>query len=245
MPFRIEDVPTSKTLEYFISAAHWQDALTHPLEPHVARLAETIRFILANRDSTQVPPPLHRHSGARLGDAEGQVAGTAAPRPIPPLVPPHYPLNPLKRPAAAILLVAAVAAAIYGFVLRKAPPKITAVTFPPVVAAGTTNAVGTVQFETGADDLAEAQFAVVSAESFQPFTVRPPVKDQESGSFQFSIRASTVQHVTLKTTLVDVRGRRSKPVSFSFEVRKPAAAPKSTSPIEINLPQGLKLKIPH
>lgn len=35
LPFRIEDVPMSKSLEYFISTPHWLDALTQPLEGHI------------------------------------------------------------------------------------------------------------------------------------------------------------------------------------------------------------------
>src|SRR4051812_37514300 len=32
LPFRIEDVPLSSHMEYFISAVHWMDALTPPVE---------------------------------------------------------------------------------------------------------------------------------------------------------------------------------------------------------------------
>ena len=35
VPFRIENVPASETLEYFISPPHWLDALTPPLERHL------------------------------------------------------------------------------------------------------------------------------------------------------------------------------------------------------------------
>jgi hypothetical protein len=38
LPFRIEDVPPSKSLEYFLSAQHWMDAFPPPLEPHIDRL---------------------------------------------------------------------------------------------------------------------------------------------------------------------------------------------------------------
>jgi TIR domain len=47
IPLRIEDVPLGKTLEYFISSEHWMDALSRPLEPHVDRLADAIRALLA------------------------------------------------------------------------------------------------------------------------------------------------------------------------------------------------------
>jgi len=46
VPFRIEDVPMSKSLEYFISAQHWLDALTPPLENHLQRLAEAVKALL-------------------------------------------------------------------------------------------------------------------------------------------------------------------------------------------------------
>jgi|HubBroStandDraft_1064217.scaffolds.fasta_scaffold00245_15 sulfatase modifying factor 1 len=43
IPLRIEDVPPSKTLEYFISTPHWLDAFTPPLDRHLERLAQAIR----------------------------------------------------------------------------------------------------------------------------------------------------------------------------------------------------------
>jgi hypothetical protein len=65
VPFRIENVPASETLEYFISTPHWLDALTPPLEQHLKYLADTVA-LLKNRLSGQpqsgqpqsVPPPL-------------------------------------------------------------------------------------------------------------------------------------------------------------------------------------------
>ncbi len=46
IPFRIEDVPLSKALEYFISSPHWLDALTPPLEEHLHYLADTVQLLL-------------------------------------------------------------------------------------------------------------------------------------------------------------------------------------------------------
>src|SRR5437764_6933136 len=34
VPLRLEDVPLSKSLEYFMSTPHWLDAMTPPLEAH-------------------------------------------------------------------------------------------------------------------------------------------------------------------------------------------------------------------
>ena len=46
VPFRIEEVAPARSLEYFIGAVHWLDALTPPLEKHLANLAETVKILL-------------------------------------------------------------------------------------------------------------------------------------------------------------------------------------------------------
>jgi tetratricopeptide (TPR) repeat protein len=68
IPFRIEDVLPNKTLEYFISTQHWLDALTPPLEDHMAHLAETIKVLLEKKGGKDKPLP----------------AGGPAPAPSPP-----------------------------------------------------------------------------------------------------------------------------------------------------------------
>lgn len=55
IPFRIEDVLPNKTLEYFISTQHWLDALTPPLEDHMAHLAETITVLLEKKRGKEKP----------------------------------------------------------------------------------------------------------------------------------------------------------------------------------------------
>jgi biotin transporter BioY len=57
IPFRIEDVPMSATLEYFMSMPHWLDALTPPLQDHLDRLAETTRLILERGGVALATPP--------------------------------------------------------------------------------------------------------------------------------------------------------------------------------------------
>lgn len=54
LPFRIEDVPLTPSMEYFISAPHWLDAMTGPLEEHLERLANTAQRILSQEEPT--PP---------------------------------------------------------------------------------------------------------------------------------------------------------------------------------------------
>jgi hypothetical protein len=43
LPFRIENVLPSKSLEYFLSAQHWMDAFPPPLEPHYVRLCAYLK----------------------------------------------------------------------------------------------------------------------------------------------------------------------------------------------------------
>lgn len=52
VPFRIEDIKPSKSLEFFLSAPHWLDALTPPLDGHIQRLAEVVRTILESKAET-------------------------------------------------------------------------------------------------------------------------------------------------------------------------------------------------
>ena len=69
IPFRIEDVPMSTTLEYFMSMPHWLDALTPPRQQHLDRLADTTRVIL-------------ERAGAVLASPPGRKAAEPNPRPL-------------------------------------------------------------------------------------------------------------------------------------------------------------------
>jgi hypothetical protein len=46
IPFRIEDINPSKSMEFFISANQWLDALTPPLEKYIACLTDTVINLL-------------------------------------------------------------------------------------------------------------------------------------------------------------------------------------------------------
>jgi hypothetical protein len=61
IPFRIQDIRPTHSLEYFIGTVHWLDALTPPLEDHLRRLAETVKTLL------QIDP-----TPPRLGTASGR-----------------------------------------------------------------------------------------------------------------------------------------------------------------------------
>jgi dienelactone hydrolase len=46
IPLRIEDVPMTKQLEYYVSNVHWMDALSPPLEKHIEKLCRAVKILL-------------------------------------------------------------------------------------------------------------------------------------------------------------------------------------------------------
>jgi TIR domain-containing protein len=60
LPMRIENIEPDRSLEYFIGAVHWLDAMTPPLEAHLRRLIEAVTALLQIDDvprPTPIPPP--------------------------------------------------------------------------------------------------------------------------------------------------------------------------------------------
>ena len=55
LPFRIENVMPSKSLEYFLSAQHWMDAFPPPLQPHIDRLCEHLEAVLGDHAAQPLP----------------------------------------------------------------------------------------------------------------------------------------------------------------------------------------------
>jgi cell division protein FtsZ len=53
LPLRIDEVVPAGSLEFFISTTHWLDALTPPLEQHLARMVNVARELLRTISSTQ------------------------------------------------------------------------------------------------------------------------------------------------------------------------------------------------
>ncbi len=78
LPFRIEDITPSKSLEYFLSSQHWLDAFPPPLAPHYERLCAHVATLLSATPHAPAP------ASARVA------AAAAAP---PPAAPPFDPLR--------------------------------------------------------------------------------------------------------------------------------------------------------
>lgn len=56
LPFRVVETPFSKSLEYFLSVCHRLDALSPPVEKHIAHLVETVGLLLSRFDSADAVP---------------------------------------------------------------------------------------------------------------------------------------------------------------------------------------------
>jgi flagellar basal body-associated protein FliL len=53
---RIEDIPLSDDLRYYLSTPHWLDALTHPLSKHIPPVAAAIKELLEQGSEIETPP---------------------------------------------------------------------------------------------------------------------------------------------------------------------------------------------
>lgn len=56
LPFRIENVPLSKSLEYFISTQHWLDAITGDLDSHLEQLCHNVALLLERLPAAATVP---------------------------------------------------------------------------------------------------------------------------------------------------------------------------------------------
>lgn len=71
LPFRIEDVTPSKSLEFFLSSQHWLDAFPPPLEPRYQRLCNYLKAQASQSPAggaaplvSKVPPPVEARGAA-------------------------------------------------------------------------------------------------------------------------------------------------------------------------------------
>jgi hypothetical protein len=132
VPLRIEQVLPTKSMEYFLGAIHWLDAITPPLETHLQKLADTIKALL----------------GAREGPAEAAAALYTPQREATAAKPADNASPPLRRLWLPLSLAAAACvialAGVGFFVLRHTPPLPVAQITPQVTPQVTTPAPPTV-----------------------------------------------------------------------------------------------------
>ena len=53
---RIEDIPLSDDLRYYLSTPHWLDALSHPVSKHIPPVARAIKELLEQASETEAAP---------------------------------------------------------------------------------------------------------------------------------------------------------------------------------------------
>jgi len=117
-----------------------------------------------------------------------------------------------------VTLLLVFAAYVLGSFAQGSAPEIVFIDFPKQIKADCTKVSGFVGFKDPDGDLARAEFTVVQAKDFQPFTVDLKyLKGTREGVFEFTLSTTTAQQVTLRVTLVDEAGNRSQPKEFSFE----------------------------
>lgn len=112
LPFRIENVPPGKSLDYFIGSVHWLDAMTPPMEQHLDALASTVHKLLPGKSVDPGAPPA---SVQPAPSAVAQPPRQAAVRPAvnkPPAAPP-------KALWIALGAAVVVGALVLGLVLRR------------------------------------------------------------------------------------------------------------------------------
>jgi len=225
IPFKIQQIPIGKTLEYFLATTHWLDASGPPLADHLNRLADGVAALLAAPD--------------RGTTGAIQAMKAISPPPLPPRAPARAGLlaeAPRGARAGAIAVGAAVAAGLLYLFVSGGGPEIVAVDFPPVVSPGG-DVTGAIQFRAGRDDVVGARFAAVAAAGFPPFETRAAgAAGRKEGRFTFVLHAPAAQRLTLEARLVDSAGRESRPYRFSFEARK-------GSHFQIDTPH-FKVKVP-
>jgi len=84
LPFRIEDVLPSKSLEFFLSTQHWMDAFPPPRDAHYARLCSHLKAQLnSGPGQASIPvssrPTAQPFDPAQLQHIERQLAGYIGP----------------------------------------------------------------------------------------------------------------------------------------------------------------------
>jgi hypothetical protein len=103
IPFRVDDIPPTKSLEYFISTSQWMDAFSPPLEPHLDNLAKTVKAVLKTPLLPAADMPVQPGSEGSMATSQSSQPAAAA------VVPPPSPdLLDSKRSVVKLILLAIV-----------------------------------------------------------------------------------------------------------------------------------------
>jgi len=164
LPVRVEDVPPSQEMQFFVGREHWLDALTEPREEHLRKLAEAVRKLIGE-------------AGARRSGPGGPADASAEPqRPVVERMGEPVPRaaaarrSPWRAIAAAALVLGAVATAAY-FAKRGHGPATSSAGVAPVestLEAVPSGAPELVSRETGPGPAATAVESIPAATAETP-----------------------------------------------------------------------------
>lgn len=119
-------------------------------------------------------------------------------------------------------------------------PQITFLDFPKEIKADGNPVSGFIFFKDPDGDVVRAEFTVVQATDFQPFSLDLKVKGVKEGIIEFQLVTKTPQQVMLRAVLIDEAGNRSAPWEFSFEAVRPGQSlPPSQNPVLQVMPSTL------
>ncbi len=96
-------------------------------------------------------------------------------------------------------------------------PEVLFIDFPPQIASDGSKFYGRVGFEYTDADIILAQFDVVDATEFEPFSFNPKIEGRSEGVFEFFVFSKIEQVISLKVTLIDKAGNKSFPKEFKFQ----------------------------
>src|SRR3990170_1251588 len=86
LPLRVEDVVPTDSLDYYLAGKHWLDALTPPLEDHLAHLSEAVAFLMTPPQPKTQPQPDEHPAAPSVAPLPAPAQSTTPPamlRPMP------------------------------------------------------------------------------------------------------------------------------------------------------------------
>jgi hypothetical protein len=196
VPIRIENVPPKGSLEYFLSAQHWLDALTPPLALHLQHLAETIKLLLQRIDPA-----------VRLPDLAPPPLSTQPRKPF---------LQRFWKIGAATLCAFAVLALFWRIsTTSPAPPKqapaIEAAYLTPSIFTGY-DCIGAIEFKTDGTPIKSVDVEPLNSKAGGPIKFDPESGSAATGEILFRVPGYNPDTIRLRITLTDVQDRQSQPV---------------------------------
>jgi hypothetical protein len=219
IPFRVEDVQPSRNLEFYVSSAHWLDAVTKPFDKHLRELLKAIQDWQESGVTKY-----DRTASAPASSATGSPVSPAVTPPLPQIATPRARLFAILGAVAAGILLATLAG--YGLVrhnlsqkrLEAGPTIALQVTpSPSITIAPVIEPSPTVAATLAAPSFTPSPLpSEVPTATKSPIAFASPIRRRPGESFGSAMRSPTAAASIAPTPL---------PVNKSAEELTPAAPP--------------------